>query len=184
MSTMTMAEYARHRGITKPSMHKLVKFDRVLITKDGKIDVEISDLLLDSYGNAKNQKKNKSKRGNQPPKGNKRKKTAKWDAREGHPDRERLIENLTNSVDYATARAKLTDYKAQMAKLELEEEEGKLIRTDEVRKMAFECARRVRDRVLAIPDRLAGLLAAEREEGKVREMLVNELRIALEELSM
>jgi len=74
------------------------------------------------------------------------------------------------------ARAKREDLKA-------EQEKGSLLPKHEVEKAAFECARHVRDSILQIPDRIGAILAAERDEFKVKQELLKELRQALERLA-
>jgi len=85
-------------------------------------------------------------------------------------------------IDYVTARALNEQYKAAVKKLEYEERTGKLINADKVRETAFDVARRVRDGMLNIPDRVAAIIAAESNEIKVRELLTKEIREALSEL--
>lgn len=72
---------------------------------------------------------------------------------------------------------------ARKKKLDYEREAGKLVDVDTVRKEAFESARAVRDAILAIPDRISSLLAAEVDPARVNVMLADELRNALEGLT-
>ena len=87
------------------------------------------------------------------------------------------------AVDYATARTMREAYRAKMAKLDYEEREGKLVDAAKVRDDAFQTGRMVRDGVLAIPDRMADVLAAESDPAKVRQLLLDELETVLEKLS-
>lgn len=89
---------------------------------------------------------------------------------------------LVGGIDYVTARALNEQYKAAVKKLEYEERTGKLISADKVRETAFDVARRVRDAMLNIPDRVSALIAAESNEIKVRELLTKEIRQSLMEL--
>lgn len=56
---------------------------------------------------------------------------------------------------------------------------GRLVDRGEVERTSFEVARTVRDRILAVPDRVAPQLAAETDSARVRQMLERELRAAL-----
>ena len=161
MNLMTKAEYARHRGISKPAISKLVRQDRILITSDGRVDQEISDLLLDEFSQQ----------------------ARKRPSHDVDPARKEFIERLTSTGTYAEKRALLTGYKAELARLELERTKSTLVDADEVRKSAFECARRTRDTILSLPNRLSAILAAENSEHKIREYLTTELAKALEELA-
>jgi len=83
---------------------------------------------------------------------------------------------------YQTSRAIRETYAAKMAKLDFDERTKDLVKADEVQVAAFNTARRVRDRILSIPSRMASVLAAENEALVVEKTLQKELRYALEEL--
>lgn len=146
---MTKAEYARHRNVSKPTISKLIKNGRLLVTEDGLIDAEISDVLMEEF------------------------------TRTSDND----LEVLSDTPSYALKRAELTGYKAELAKLDLEKAQGRFIDAELVGWEAFECARRVRDTLLSLPDRIAAILAAETDVRKVHSLLKQEIRQALEELS-
>ena len=74
-------------------------------------------------------------------------------------------------------------YLARLAKIEFEERAAKLVSRDEVTVAAFTKARTVRDNLLNIPDRLAAMLAAEVDPTQVHQILSDEIRKALIELS-
>lgn len=151
MNLMTKAEYAKHRNISKPMVSKLVREDRILVTKDGLVDQEISDILMDEFSESPLRNPNNP-----------------------------LNSEVSN---YALQRALLTEYKAKLAKLELDKNKGELIDATLVRQSAFSTARRVRDAILSIPDRISSILAAESDQATVKNLLTQELRLALEELS-
>ncbi|MEO5347925.1 MAG: hypothetical protein H7834_16345 [Magnetococcus sp. YQC-9] len=72
---------------------------------------------------------------------------------------------------------------AEIARLDLEERRGRLLKADDVEREAFELGRRVRDRLLNIPSRVSANLAAETDFKVIERLLIQELRTALEELS-
>ena len=75
-------------------------------------------------------------------------------------------------------------FRAKMARLDYEEREGKLVDAARVREDAFpRWGRMLRDGALAIPDRMADILAAESDPAKVRQILMDELETVLEKLS-
>jgi len=86
-------------------------------------------------------------------------------------------------ADYSRARAVRENYLARLAKIDYEERTGKLVSKGEVQVAAFNRFRQFRDQMLNIPDRLAALLAAETEPGKVYETLASEIRKALNEFA-
>lgn len=84
---------------------------------------------------------------------------------------------------YQTSRAVREAYMARLAKLEFEERQGKLVNADEVKVAAFNTARRARDLLMAMPDRVSSVLAATDDPHEVRRVLAAEVRRVCEELS-
>lgn len=74
-------------------------------------------------------------------------------------------------------------YAAKMAKLEYEKATGVLIERAQVEKEAFRTGRIVRDTMMGLPDRLAGVLASETDQKKIHAILTKEIRQAIEALS-
>ena len=87
------------------------------------------------------------------------------------------------SSQFAQARTVHEHYRARLARLDYEERIGQLVRVDEVREVAFNTYRQLRDRMLAIPDRIAAQLAAETDATRVHEILAGEIRNALGEFT-
>ena len=93
------------------------------------------------------------------------------------------LKQARKTPSLAEATAILQAYKAKREKLSFEREEGSLVEAAKVKIAAFNAARRARDRLLNIPDRVAGLLAAETLERKCHAILMQEIRAVCEELS-
>lgn len=81
------------------------------------------------------------------------------------------------------SRAKTEYFRAEMARLDLEEKEEKLCDAEKVKREAFSVARSVRDAVNSIPDRVANQFAAETDSVVIHQALSEELRKALERLT-
>jgi hypothetical protein len=81
------------------------------------------------------------------------------------------------------SRTILEAYRAKMAKVDYDEKVGTLVLADTVKKQAFASAREARDRLMNIPDRVAGLVAAESSERACHEILMQEIRAVCDELS-
>lgn len=81
------------------------------------------------------------------------------------------------------SRTILEAYRAKTAKVEYEEKIGTLVLADSVKRQAFACAREARDRLMNLPDRVAGLVAAESNERACHEILMKEIRSVCDELS-
>ena len=90
-----------------------------------------------------------------------------------------------NTVDpvYAQEQAKREHYKAELARLEYQQILGELVDAEAVQEQAFAVSRQVRDAMLNIPSRLAGILAAETDQRRCYDLLEREIRQALESLT-
>ena len=85
--------------------------------------------------------------------------------------------------NYARSRAQREAALARTAELALEEKLGSLIRSDDVRRAAFNAARKARDMLVAIPDRVAVVVAAIDDPSEVLTVLENEIERVCGELS-
>ena len=81
---------------------------------------------------------------------------------------------------YATSRAIREAYAARLAKITYEERSKVLVDAARVEAEAFRRARDTRDAVLAVPGRLAAILAADTDPVTVEASLSAELRAVLE----
>jgi len=83
---------------------------------------------------------------------------------------------------FARSQARKELFRAKMAELDYQERLGKLIDKEKADEEYFRIGRLVRDALLNIPSRLAGILAAESDQRKVHDLLEKEIRQALEAL--
>lgn len=74
-------------------------------------------------------------------------------------------------------------YRARLLQLRYERESALVTRVDGVQAEAFRVARVVRDRMAQIPDRLSAQFAAETDAHTIREVMMQEIAAALEELA-
>ena len=81
----------------------------------------------------------------------------------------------STATGYAKARAARELYQAQLVKLELDRQLGTLVRADEVRVAAFNTARSARDKLIALPHRVAAILAATDDTEEVQRILDEEI---------
>lgn len=93
------------------------------------------------------------------------------------------VEATMGGPAYAQARAFREQYLARTAKLDFEERSGTLLRRDEVVAEFSNLVRSARDRLLSIPDRISPILAVESDATRVYQILSDEIREALVELS-
>ena len=89
-------------------------------------------------------------------------------------------QRLSDAARYARARATVEENRAIMSSLEVAQRSGSLVSAEHVKRATFETYRRVRDRLLALPDRLAARLAATDDPAAVHELLTSELESTLQ----
>ena len=156
MALISQAEFARQQGFTKGYVTKLIKKGIVKL-KNGKVDSVQAQQAMKA--NADPVTLIRSDQSTD------------------------LAASQPGAVDFVTARTIREAFKAKMAKLEYEEKSGTLTDAAKVKQDAFKAGRIIRDELLAIPDRMADVLAAEDDPGKVGELLQEELEAILNELT-
>lgn len=67
--------------------------------------------------------------------------------------------------------------------MEFEQKSGKLIERDVVKVAAFNAARKARDSMLNIPDRISAILAGMTDEREIHRIISDEIRRVCNELS-
>lgn len=84
--------------------------------------------------------------------------------------------------DYWTSRARRERTEADLADLRLAEQRGQLVRAADIRAAQSRKLASLRDALLQLPARLAPLLAAETDAGRIDELLQQELAQVLAQL--
>lgn len=154
---ISQAEYARRRGVSPQAVSLAVRAGRIP-TSRGKINRRAADR---AWRANTDQAKPRNSVNGQP----------------------RAVRTNGKATSYAANRASRELYQAKITRMEYEELMGQLVRVDVVRATWFRRARQARDLVLAIPDRLAPVLAACSDAFEVQRILAEELRRACEELN-
>jgi hypothetical protein len=170
---ISLREYARRRGISHVAVQRAVNAGRIR-TVDGKIDAELADR---EWRENTDPSKPRNRITGRP-------KQARTPGEPSEPmDFGGADGGSGTASGYARARAAREVAQAQLARLELEQKRGTLVEADQVRAAAFNTARRARDQLLAIPERLAAILAATTDAGEVLAILEREIETVCEELS-
>jgi hypothetical protein len=180
---MSVSAYARHRGVSHVAVLKAAKTGRIHRRPDGKIDSETAD--REWVENTNQAKPSNSVTGD-----------PKHRRGPGEPPRPTLRDpseapapgvrgNGSDRVagGYAAARAIRESYDARLRQLDFEIRKGKYVEADEIKVAAFNRARRARDLLFALPDRLAAVLAAESEATSCHKILTEEITRVCEELA-
>ena len=161
---LSIAAYARHRGVSHVAVLKAIKSGRIEKEADGTIDAGKADAALSRNTNKAQQRQRQTEAT-----------VAAHAAAENH-----VGPPIVNSgPSYAQSRAVKEAYLARLAKLSYEEKSGSLIKIDAVKVSWFNILRVLRDRVLNLPDRLAPIVAAETDPKKIRDLLEEDLRLIL-----
>lgn len=167
MARISFADFAKMVGVSRSSITQAVQSGRLTAHEDeeGRRFLIDSDAMQDWVNNSSaEQKKNAV----------------------DIPDEK--IEKISDSQS-ASAFPKLNDsraireaFKARIEKIKYEEMLGKLVDIEKAQNEYFEIARKVRDSLMAIPDRISAQVAAETNQFKVHKIIMDELRIALRNL--
>lgn len=164
ISIRAYADSRRERGLpggTPWAVQKALRSGRIRKNADGKIDPAQADADWDRQTSPARQTADRS-----------------VDGPQGGPS---LAQPA--GLEFAQARAVRELYAARLARLEFEERQGKLVSVDQMKVEIFRKARQVRDRMMAIPGRVADQLAGETDARAIRTVLEKEIRMALEALN-
>lgn len=178
---MGIREYAAHRGVSHVAVLKALKSGRIQKNADGKIDPIEADAAWERNTNPAQQRKPAFQPATQlpvapDPQISPIRQSAQQPAVPG------MGPGMAAVPNYQVSRAIRETYNAKIARLEYEVRTGKLLNAEDVCRDAFALARRIRDRLMGVPCRVASILAPETDSKVVERLLTQELLIALEEL--
>ena len=167
---ISQREYARRRGVSHSAVQLAVRAGRIT-TVDGKIDPEQADR---EWRENTDQSTPRNRITGDP----------KQTRDQGEPSQPMGSGGGNGgATGYAKARAARELYQAQLAKLELDRRRGELVRADEVRITAFNMARKARDQLIALPERVAPMLAAAEDPADVQRILEEEIERICQEIA-
>lgn len=171
MPWMSQAAYARIRGVSPRRIGQYIQAGKIptnALKIEGKrrqVHSERADKALDQNIDIAKRRK-------------------KGNGQETKERKEEVIRSVDfDKITYHEAQTQEKRYKAALAKLEYEQKIAELVKIKQVQKEAFEIARKVRDGILNIPGRIAGILAAESDAFVIEQILIKEFKQILEELS-
>jgi hypothetical protein len=185
MPLVSQRAYGRHRNVSHTAVQKAITTGRIILVR-GKIDTEQADRDWDL--NTDPSKPSNTVTGNpkhrRAPDAPSTPMDLDTPGRTGGSNRSGRKDGGNGSAgDYSKARAAREVYQAQLAKLDLDERMGLLVRADEVRVAAFNAARMARDQLMAIPERLATTLAATTDPIETQHILEDEFERICQEMS-
>ena len=164
---MNAAEYAKHRGVSKMTISDAIKAGKIPSAKKVGRGYEIDPVQADREldGNTA------------PDRG----------GRNGGPDIDAALQarkaREATIPAFAVSRAAREAFSAKLMELEFRQRSGKLVDKDELKLKLAKMHMGVRDALRTIPDRVAPIFAAEKDQAVIHAMLLKEIGQALEGLS-
>lgn len=160
---ITQKEWARRQGFTPQNVTNLIR--RGIVIPVGKlrmINPEQADPALETFRNPEKPRQRKY----------------------ATPEQMEMVGDSADTARiHQKARTKIAIIQGRLLELDEKIKTGELVDIKEVEKDQFAAARKIRDRMMNIPDRIAGQLAAETNQTVTREVLFEEIRIALKSLT-
>ncbi len=159
---MSQAAYARHRNVNRSHINRLAKRG-ILVLRGKYIDVAASDAVLDD-------------------------KPVDPPSHEPHGTAQlarAAVDAPTPGAQpgsFAQARTAEMVFRARLRKLEFETKSGKFLLSDVVRVSWFKVVRIIRDKMLALPAKLAPQLAVMSDPAEIRDFLTAEVIAILKSL--
>lgn len=170
MTILSRTEYAASKGWSRQYVGKLVQRGRLVLTLDGKVDVEASEQYLAMTSD--------------PARSNS---LGKVPLVLAHQEREPAFPHASSGAvptaapDYQKARTRLALAQAEKAESEVRKANGELVELSVVDEAAFASGRMVRDLLLGLPPKLAPELSVMTDAWDIEKHLTNEIRRALED---
>lgn len=165
---LSIRGYARLRGVSHTAVRRAIASGRIHPLPDGTIDPSSADREWDANTDATKPQSSVGRgQAHQPM---------------GAPPPASAENKWQGVTPLAVSLAIKESYKARREKLEYEEKSKTLVKSDDVRVAVFNMARRTRDVLLTIPDRIAPLVAASIDVAECHKIIAGEIRKACEEL--
>ena len=180
-SLMSLRSYAASRGMALSTLQHHIKTGKVK-TIEGKIDPGYADICLrEQIDRAQSARGAGQKRKHDAPPAFDAGGWNTFEIPEGF-DIEQARKMVPRNFAESQFLSSLEDL--QRRRMENEAKEGRLVDAEDVSRVQFETARQLRDAVMAIPSRLADMLAVSTDPNECARMLTLELRQALESVAM
>ncbi|MFA0994382.1 MULTISPECIES: terminase small subunit [Pseudomonas syringae group] len=173
MAVISKSDFAARRGWAKSYVSKLAKQERLVLTPDGKIDLEATEALLAESADPS-------------------KAAVAARHEEGRVDRDVYSQVLPSAEtpavqppnkgpDFQKSRAHREFYLGQLAEAEFHKVQGNLVVREAVSKAAFTAGRTVRDLMFGLSPQLAPELAAMTDPWQIEKHLTGAFRRIFED---
>lgn len=177
MELLTKSEFAARRGWSKSYVSKLASQDRLVLSADGKVDVEATEALLAESADpskaavAARHEENRVER------------DVRSHLQPGGdtPAVQPLVQQPGKGLDFQKARAHREYYLAQLAEAEFNKVQGNLVERKSVEDAAFAAGRTLRDLVFGLAPQLAAELAGMSDSWEIEKRLTGAFRQVFED---
>ena len=179
MTHISIADYAKQRGVTPRQIRRLIQKGKIpksalkpkgkrFIVDPKKADIALSGSLSQVHKSGKPASEKRTTPATTPAK---KKKIGP------------LTELEKKEMTLAECQRLHERYKAALKQLEYDQKSGRLVPAADVKAAAFEIGRSIRDQIMNIPHRLGPVLAGEADPARITQLLEDEFRTALEQLT-
>lgn len=175
---ISQADYARRKGVSRQAVHKRVRAGRLSVLPDGTLDPAVADREWDATRQPDDSTEAAPAAASPSPAAASVAVDRPGSA-EGPSDAPASLPAPAPRGTYAEAKTADVLYKARLRQLEFEIRTGKYVEVEKVSDRWFELARATRERMLAMPARLAAELASMSDMHAIRVRLDQEIRAAL-----
>ncbi|MBX8475394.1 terminase small subunit [Pseudomonas cichorii] len=173
MTVISKSEFAARRGWSKSYVSKLASQHRLVLTPDGKVDLEATEALLAE--SADPSKAAVAARHEEA-------RVASGVYAEILPGAETpAVPQPTKGPDFQKARAHREFYLAQLAEAEFHKVQGNLVEREAVTTAAYNAGRMVRDLMFGLAPQLAAKLATMSDPWEIEKHLTGEFRRVFED---
>ncbi|GAB7529408.1 hypothetical protein PS3A_18170 [Pseudomonas sp. 3A(2025)] len=178
MTVISKSEFAARRGWGKSYVSKLASQDRLVLTADGKVDLEATEALLIQTADpskaavAARHEEERIQRGGRDHIAPLAETTVELPA---------LQTRGGQGADFQKSKAHREYYLAQLAETEFLRVRGALVEIEAVKSASFEAGRLLRDALLGLPAQISGELVSMSDPWDIERYLMTVLRRALED---
>ncbi|MBD8791194.1 terminase small subunit [Pseudomonas syringae] len=177
MTVISKSEFAARRGWSKSYVSKLASQDRLVLTPDGKVELEATEALLVQSADPSKAAVAARHEDDRIQRGVRDHITPLADAPAELPA---LQSRGGQGADFQKSRAHREYYLAQLAEAEFMKVQGALVSVEAVKSAAFDAGRMLRDALLGLSAQISGELASMSDPWDIERRLTSALREALE----
>lgn len=181
MAHKSLRTYAKARGISHEAVRQAIKAGRLkqsIVMVNGEPKIADEALADKEWAANTDQSKPRNRITGDP-----KRRRASQDAPMKPMDNDSGGDGAGKGPSYAQSRAIREAYMARLAKIEFEEKAGKLVSRDEVRVAIFNVARRSRDMLMAVADRVTPLVVGQEDAHEIHRIITDEMRRIAAELA-